>query len=170
MTRVRTLTYGVWYAMRQRCINPKYSNYRHYGARGITVCTRWDESFSAFIEDMGLQPPGLQIDRIDNAGNYEPGNCRWTTPAENNRNHGRNRNYTLHGETKCLTDWAAQAGMSYQALQNRLTLGWNFEEAINTPILRRASLRRVESEVERENRLLREENTALRRVLTGVKA
>ena len=68
--------------MKARCFNPKGTEYANYGGRGITVCERWKKSFDAFLADMGLRPSGRSIDWIDNDGNYEPGNCRWTTAKE----------------------------------------------------------------------------------------
>ena len=78
-------TYQCWRKMRTRCENPNATRYADYGGRGITVCERWHD-FAGFLADMGEQPPGLTLDRKDNDGNYEPGNCRWATRAEQNRN------------------------------------------------------------------------------------
>ncbi len=78
-------TYRSWQHLKERCTNPSDINYHRYGGRGITFCERWNV-FENFLEDMGEKPEGLQIDRIDNDGNYEPGNCRWVTGTENIRN------------------------------------------------------------------------------------
>lgn len=78
---VRSPTYTTWQAMKQRCVNPKHKDYARYGARGIVVCERW-QLFLNFLEDMGIKPEETSIDRINNDGNYEPGNCRWATKSE----------------------------------------------------------------------------------------
>jgi len=78
--------YRAWSGMIQRCTNPKNTKYVDYGGRGITVCDRWRASFEDFLADMGDCPPGRSIDRIDNDRGYEPGNCRWATPAQQRRN------------------------------------------------------------------------------------
>ena len=77
-----TKTFKVWRDMLGRCINLNHKSYQYYGGRGIKVCEAWLK-FEKFLEDMGESPVGLQIDRVDNNGNYEPGNCRWVTPQQN---------------------------------------------------------------------------------------
>lgn len=78
-------TYNSWSGIIQRCTNPKYWQWDNYGGRGIAVCERW-LSFENFLVDMGERPPGTSIDRINNSGNYEPGNCRWATPTQQTAN------------------------------------------------------------------------------------
>ena len=78
---IRTPTYMSWYAMRQRCNKKKYRFYSRYGGRGIRVCQRWD-SFVNFLKDMGERPNGKTLDRLDNNGNYQPDNCKWSIPYE----------------------------------------------------------------------------------------
>lgn len=83
----RTSIYNRWLLMRRRCGNPKAKDYPRYGGRGIRVCAEWEESFELFYEYVGDPPgAGYSIDRIDNDGNYEPGNVRWATASEQARN------------------------------------------------------------------------------------
>jgi hypothetical protein len=78
--------------MKARCYNPKDTKYPDYGGRGIVMCDEWRNSFEAFLADVGPRPaPGLSIDRIDNDGNYEPGNVRWATHVVQQSNTRRNR-------------------------------------------------------------------------------
>lgn len=81
----RTRVYIAWQSMRQRCNNPRCYAYTNYGGRGITVCERWS-SFENFYADMGDPPPGTSLDRINNGGNYEPGNCRWANHSQQSYN------------------------------------------------------------------------------------
>ncbi len=88
--RKRSITneHRIWRGMIQRCTNPKSTSWKHYGARGISVCERW-MTFENFFADMGKKPDDLSIDRINNDGNYEPSNCRWATRSEQQRNKRR---------------------------------------------------------------------------------
>jgi hypothetical protein len=82
----KTPEYNIWCAMRQRCLNPNNDSYEDYGGRGISICEEWDE-YANFLKDMGRRPsPNLTLERIDNDGNYEPGNCKWATYEEQNHN------------------------------------------------------------------------------------
>ena len=78
-------TYQSWYAMKQRCQNPNCPAYKDYGGRGIKICERWMD-FANFLQDMGEKPEGLTLDRINNNGNYELGNCRWATRKQQRQN------------------------------------------------------------------------------------
>lgn len=85
---VHSRTYSTWESMIQRCTNKNHKKYRHYGGRGIIICDRWLK-FENFLEDMGKRPNKLELDRIDNNGNYEPSNCRWVTRKVNVNNRSR---------------------------------------------------------------------------------
>lgn len=84
-TKDSSLGYESWRMMRQRCLNPKYTQYKDYGGRGISICPEWD-TFEKFTADMGPRPEGYTLERNNNDGNYELGNCRWATRQEQNKN------------------------------------------------------------------------------------
>jgi hypothetical protein len=110
-----------WRSMLQRCLNPNNAAYKNYGGRGISVCDRWVNSFENFLADMGERPSQqMTIDRIDNDGNYEPGNVRWATQKEQTHNQRRTRHITFNGQTKIMSEWASELGISRERLRQRL--------------------------------------------------
>lgn len=128
--------YWVWASMHSRCYNEAEEKYPRYGGRGITICDRWRHDFAAFLADMGPRPSKAHsIDRIDNDGNYEPGNCRWATAKEQSRNQSKNRLLTHDGKTMIATDWAISLGWEPSFLFGRLDRGWTVEQALTTPPL-----------------------------------
>lgn len=128
-----TPTYSAWLAIKQRCYNPNNTRYMHYGGRGIHMCERWKD-FRNFVSDMGLRPAAkLTIERKDNDGHYEPGNCRWATYHDQSRNYSRNINITFNGKTQCLRDWSTETGIKYMTLLFRLRWGWPVERALCEP-------------------------------------
>lgn len=131
----RSPEYHIWIDMKQRCLNPNEPNYKHYGARGVKVCQRWQNKFENFLEDMGRRPgPKMQIDRIDVNGDYCPENCRWVTSKENTRNQTNNRFFTINGERKCLAEWCEIYNKTYCCVEARLSRGWDIVRALSTPI------------------------------------
>lgn len=137
-----TRTHAIWVSMRQRCETPSSGGFATYGGSGIKFCERWRD-FENFVADMGMAPEGKSIDRFpDGKGNYEPGNCRWATNAEQARNKRSNRNLTWKGETLCLTDWARRLGMRHETLFNRVVrYGWPIERAFTIPVTQRGDRR-----------------------------
>ncbi len=117
--------------MRRRCNNPSDDSYKYAGALGIQVCFRWQNSFAAFLEDMGRAPsPKHSILRMDKKKNYEPGNCRWGTVNEQRLGTCKPNWHTHDGETLCMADWAKKTGIPSSTIQSRLGFGWTFAQAI----------------------------------------
>jgi hypothetical protein len=81
-----TKEFATWQSIKRRCYNKNHKDFKWYGARGITVCDRWLESFENFFADMGVSPDGMSIDRIDNDKGYFPENCKWSSNSQQNRN------------------------------------------------------------------------------------
>lgn len=126
--------YNQWRGMRDRCTRPDDSRWARYGGRGIRVCERW-LSFENFLADMG-EPPGpgrWTIDRKDNDGHYEPGNCRWASYRTQARNKSNNRVITWRGYTLCLAEWAERLAVPRSLLEGRLRRGWDVERAFTCP-------------------------------------
>lgn len=126
--------YRVWASMIQRCSRKESPGFKNYGARGIDVCQRW-RRFDNFYLDMGQRPQGMTLERKNNDLGYSPENCIWATRASQSRNTRRNRMFTIAGETKCLTDWAAWCGIHYATLTSRLKRGLTFEQAVSHPVI-----------------------------------
>lgn len=131
-----TPEYRIWAHIIGRCTNPNDASYHHYGGRGITVAPEW-RSFDRFYADVGSRPsPEYSIDRINNDGNYEPGNVRWATNKEQANNKRLNRIVTYAGESMTV----AQLGDRFphikkECLYARLFIyNWTIEEAVNTPV------------------------------------
>lgn len=122
--------YMVWVRMRRRCNNPLSPDYPNYGGRGIKVCLRW-ESYENFLSDMGRRPgDGYMLDRVNNDGHYEPGNCRWATVQESNDNKRTTRRLTVEGVTKTLSEWSRISGTHQETIRGRIRRGWSVKDAI----------------------------------------
>lgn len=136
----KTTEHTIWLKMHSRCYNPKSKDYARYGGRGIKICDRWLKirgvGFGNFYEDMGARPKGMQIDRIDNNGNYCPENCRWVTPKQNTRNRRSSKMITFGEETKCIAQWADDLGIERKTLEYRLR-NMTTEKAFTTPYIKR---------------------------------
>lgn len=127
-----------WLAMIARCCDPHAKTFNNYGGRGITVYKGWtgDTGFIAFLAYIGPRPSEeYSIDRYpNNDGNYEPGNVRWATSKDQNRNKRNNRLLTCDGITMCVSAWAERLKCSALTLMGRLNLGWPDERVIKEPI------------------------------------
>lgn len=130
-----TPEHNVWSMMKRRCLNPKDKRFSSYGGRGISVCQRWKDSFEWFLVDMGPRPSAnLTLERRDNDGNYEPGNCHWGTDDEQRRNTRRNVFVTFGEKTQTIADWAKQLNLKFHTLRARIQeYGWPIEKALGTP-------------------------------------
>lgn len=130
----RTRTYRSWEGVVQRCANPNANGYAEYGGAGITVSARWLK-FENFLADMGERPQGKTLDRFpDQHGNYEPSNCRWATPREQNFNKTTQvRIIEFGGESLHLVEWAERIGISVPGLIKRLRV-LPIERALTKPV------------------------------------
>jgi hypothetical protein len=130
--------YGVWSGMKTRCYNKKHSDYKYYGGRGIKICDEWKNDFPAFREWAEANGYAdflnLEIDRMDNDGNYCPENCRWVIHKIQTRNNRGNFMLTINGITHCLSEWCEIYNISHQVFQSRIKHGWSEERAITEKI------------------------------------
>ena len=130
----RTTEYRTWRHIKSRCFNPNVPSYKDYGARGISMCDEWINSFEQFYKDMGLKPTkDHSIDRIDNEKGYNPENCRWATRAEQSRNKRCNIFISYAGKRQMLIDWAKDTGINHMCLYKRYRMGWSDERIVTTP-------------------------------------
>lgn len=135
----KKVLYSRWYNMMRRCYSPKNSSYKDYGGRGIEVCKRWQDydnfyndlivDFVKHVKEYGKE--NTSIDRIDNNGNYEPGNVRWATRKEQARN---KRSNIIMPTGEILTDYCNKRGINPHSIVTRLHTGMNLQEAVDTPI------------------------------------
>jgi hypothetical protein len=127
--QAHTVEYRAWCAMRRRCTD--------YGGRGIRVAPEWDASFERFIADVGPRPSPLHsLDRIDNNGNYEPGNVRWATRQQQSANRNYCKLLTFNGKTQNYADWSRETGIFWKTIKMRLKAGWSVEDALTKPVRR----------------------------------
>ena len=130
--------YKLWVAIKQRCYNPNCVAYHRYGGRGITMCDRWCNSYADFAADVGEQPKGMTLDRIDNDGHYEPNNVRWVTRKEQANNRDTNVVLTHNGLTMTLKQWAEHLGWKYGLIASRWKKGKRGDELFAPPVYTRS--------------------------------
>lgn len=118
-----TPEYNSWQRAKARCFLKSDRKYSDYGGRGITMCPEWTASFQAFIDYMGPRPKDTSLDRINNNGNYEPGNCRWATRTEQVRNRRKTIFLTHDGLTLSMPEWAERLGIKYDTLKAKRRKG-----------------------------------------------
>lgn len=128
--------YSAWKNMVARCTQPSYPSFEQYRGRGITICERW-RTFQNFLDDMGERPSAAHsIDRIDNDGNYEPGNVRWATKQEQANNRATNVLVHYRGRDFTLAELARETGVSKEIIRSRLRRSkkqWTVEGALSLP-------------------------------------
>lgn len=137
--QTKTPEYRIWTNMIVRCTNPQDENYHNYGGRGIRMCDAWADSFEAFYRDMGPRPsPQHSVDRIDNDGNYEPGNVQWSTASQQGRNRRTTHFVTVDGISMSLIEAAERSGTPYKVVLSRVHSGWDAGRALSAPVAKRA--------------------------------
>lgn len=132
--RHRTPEYRAWKGIRERCERSNSASYARYGGRGIRVCDRW-RSFELFLADMGHRPtPDHSVEREDNDGHYEPGNCRWATRLEQARNRRNNRFVECGTVRLTVSEWAGLTKLAPGTIIARLDRGWSPQRTLTTSL------------------------------------
>lgn len=126
-----------WREMKKRCSNPRHAAYQNYGGRGIKVCERWHD-FGLFVADMGMPPTAEHsIDRMEGSGDYEPGNCRWATKAEQANNRNCNVFVEALGIRLTVGEWEHRNKVKKKTYWSRIfRLGWDPVDAVTIPVQR----------------------------------
>jgi len=133
LSKTEPKTFRVWRGMRERCEKEHHKSYVDYGERGIAVCERW-QNFGLFFADMGRVPEGMTIERIDNNGDYEPGNCRWATRKEQANNRRGNVFVTHEGTRLTMAQLAEAVAIPRDTIDRRLKMGWPMDRALSQPV------------------------------------
>jgi hypothetical protein len=132
--------YTIWQAMLNRCTNPNHNRYKNYGKKGVKVFPPWIISYSAFRDYVSkldrFGEKGMTLDRIDANKGYQPGNIRWATQKEQQRNRTNNRTVEYQGRTQTISAWAEEIGLNRGTLRARIERGWPIDKAISQPILK----------------------------------
>lgn len=134
----KTKEYRRWASMKDRCGNPKATHAHRYSGREITVCPEWKNNFQSYYDYVSKLPhfgeEGYSLNRIDNDGNYEPGNVEWADDYTQMNNTSKNHLIEYHGSIKTVTEWARIKGIPIDCLRNRIARGWDSNRALETPI------------------------------------
>lgn len=150
-------------SMVNRCCNQADQAYKDYGGRGIKICDRWLSSFDSFVTDVGIPLQlGLSLDRINNDGDYEPGNVRWADAVTQRRNSRYITPLTVNGETLLMQDWARRLGCYSTVIYNRIRRGWSISDAVTAPVAKRGRPKAAECRATNFKEVLADANAAQR--------
>lgn len=126
----RSRAYKTWASMLRRCYTPSASGFKKYGAKGVTVCDEWRNSFEKFLQDMGEPPESLSIDRIDNLKGYSKENCRWANSTTQARNRSNNILIEKDGKNITLAEFIEGSDLNYQTVLARYYRGWKVKDLL----------------------------------------